>query len=1156
MGFWTVFAIVLSAASFTASYVQAKKAQKKAKRLADEMAGVLVNKESNIEAIPVVYGERRVGGVRVFMSTSGDSRHEYLYVALVVSEGAVESISDLEIDEVPATDSRFQGLLSYHYKLGTDDQTTSTVLDDALITEDQIFDDAERDYQGVIVTNQDFVDDFRLRGVAYVAMRLKYDSEVFGGVPDFTVKVKGRKVYDPRQDSTSSYYDSTVGVSTQRASDSSTWEWSDNPAVCLRDYLTNERFGKGLSSSDLDEAQFVQAADDLDSFTVTPYPSSSTTIKLFTLNAVIDTNEEIFTNVEKILLSCRGYLPYTFGKYGLKIDQAATSVMTLDTSNIVGDINIVGSRKEDRFNQVIVKFPDANTRFQPNNAVWPNPSSSNNTLVSDGSGGYLTESELHDEFLADDDEFLVDEIDLEYCTNFYQARDLARIFLWRSRNAINVAFQATSEAMELTVGDVVSVTHPTPNWTAKKFQVDEMGINYDGTVTLKCVEYDSTIYTYDPSAEEIEAIDIIRGDTSAILGPTSVAGTNTGSTILDDGTFHAVLNVSWTAADDATVIEYEVRYKLDTDSEYKYLKTTDTSVRIEGMTPGLYNIGVRSINYVGEKSDFVDGSNVDTGVDTGIPGVITNLSFTSGVRSITVEWTNPTDADYAFTEIHAKTTNVTPQNTDTPTAKVAGEEYVYPTAAGVVSRYFFLRSVDRTGNKSAFTGTSNNLGSSLQATGDDIEPGEIQGKTLALLLNKTAEGNAATGEGALVGVNLDGTPNLGSDGSIIYNGSEITIEHNQYASGGGDLTIATQLANKRGYIVFDINKTKPFQMSGALGNWNCAFVHLDSGTFYYDNNSATRVSFDPNSFTGTQTGTDSTTTAHIVSLGVLETSTADNILAGGLYGEPRDLVTEEIPTGAVDITQFASGIQPVQVVSSLPGSAIEGEMAFLTTDKKLYRYNGTQWTVAVDGADVSDGTLPADAIVANSLTAGQIAAGAISTDELAADAVTAQKILANTISFDKLLGGVNENVTSTLASSVSISPSDSLVTIDSVQLPAPDDTTVGHKPIVIVKMEWNIIGSSNWDDDGGDLPEVNFFVSDQASGYLGQIATYYYTHHSLNDTSASYAKHSAEMIGFFDTAITAAKYFYVKGSVTSFDGQVSQDRITVTKCDIIVVGIR
>lgn len=284
---------------------------------------------------------------------------------------------------------------------------------------------------------------------------------------------------------------------------------------------------------------------------------------------------------------------------------------------------------------------------------------------------------------------------------------------------------------------------------------------------------------------------------------------------------------------------------------------------------------------------------------------------------------------------------------------------------------------------------------------------------------------------------------------------------------------------------------------------------------------------------------------------IADNSIGSDELANDAVGSDQiadDAVTaDQIADGAVERTAFASGIQPVQVVSTLPSIANQGDMAFLTTDSKLYRYNGSAWTVAVDGTD----------IVANSITAGQIAAGAINTDELAANAVTAAKITAGTITFDKLLGGVIENTTDTLASSVSISPSDGVVTIDTLSLSAPADTTLGHKPLVIVKMEWNIIGSSNWDDDGGDLPEVRFIVNDvSGSSELGQIASFYYTHHTLNDTSVSYAKHTAEMIGFFNTAITAAKTFYIKGAVTNFDGQVSQDRITVTKCDAIIAGIR
>ena len=87
---WLIVAII--AASTSISYVMTQKAQKKAKQAADEMAGVLINKESNVEPIPVIYGVRRVGGVRVFVSTrdaSGGDPNEFLYICLVLCEGEV-----------------------------------------------------------------------------------------------------------------------------------------------------------------------------------------------------------------------------------------------------------------------------------------------------------------------------------------------------------------------------------------------------------------------------------------------------------------------------------------------------------------------------------------------------------------------------------------------------------------------------------------------------------------------------------------------------------------------------------------------------------------------------------------------------------------------------------------------------------------------------------------------------------------------------------------------------------------------------------------------------------------------------------------------------------------------------------------------------------
>jgi len=47
--------------------------------------GLLLNKQSNDSNIPVIYGERLVGGTRVFVESSGTD-NQYLYIALVLSE--------------------------------------------------------------------------------------------------------------------------------------------------------------------------------------------------------------------------------------------------------------------------------------------------------------------------------------------------------------------------------------------------------------------------------------------------------------------------------------------------------------------------------------------------------------------------------------------------------------------------------------------------------------------------------------------------------------------------------------------------------------------------------------------------------------------------------------------------------------------------------------------------------------------------------------------------------------------------------------------------------------------------------------------------------------------------------------------------------------
>ena len=176
----------------------------------DQAQGALVNKQSNIDPIPVVYGKRKVGGVRVFVSTGGGKKNEYLYMAIVLSEGNIEAIDQIYVNDKLHTHNDYSNLITVDKKLGGDDQGYSNLLSGA---------------------DDSWGTSHRLRGVAYLAIRIKYDQDVFGGIPEVQCVIRGRKVYDPRKDSTSSVYDSSLGVSTHRSDQSSTWQYSTNPGL-------------------------------------------------------------------------------------------------------------------------------------------------------------------------------------------------------------------------------------------------------------------------------------------------------------------------------------------------------------------------------------------------------------------------------------------------------------------------------------------------------------------------------------------------------------------------------------------------------------------------------------------------------------------------------------------------------------------------------------------------------------------------------------------------------------------------------------------------------------------------------------------------------------------------------------------------------------
>jgi hypothetical protein len=102
-----------------------------------------------------------------------------------------------------------------------------------------------------------------------------------------------------------------------------------------------------------------------------------------------------------------------------------------------------------------------------------------------------------------------------------------------------------------------------------------------------------------------------------------------------------------------------------------------------------------------------------------------------------------------------------------------------------------------------------------------------------------------------------------------------------------------------------------------------------------------------------------------------------------------------------NISEFAANLKPIKIVDSLPAlpdsNYPQGTPIFLTTDNKIYRSTGSEWTTEVNEDDIVDGSITTDKLIANAITTGKIQAGAIAADEIAADAIIAEKIGTNEV---------------------------------------------------------------------------------------------------------------------------------------------------------------
>lgn len=124
--------------------------------------------------------------------------------------------------------------------------------------------------------------------------------------------------------------------------------------------------------------------------------------------------------------------------------------------------------------------------------------------------------------------------------------------------------------------------------------------------------------------------------------------------------------------------------------------------------------------------------------------------------------------------------------------------------------------------------------------------------------------------------------------------------------------------------------------------------------------------------------------------------------------QPTYIPRAVIPDGSLTIDNFASTIEPVRIVTSLPAlpdpAYSDNAIVLLTTDRKLYRRSGNTWTATIYAADLGD-QVQAGQLAADSVTAGTIAAGAIRAIDAVFEAAAIKSADIESLSASKLTAG-------------------------------------------------------------------------------------------------------------------------------------------------------
>lgn len=414
----------------------------------------------------------------------------------------------------------------------------------------------------------------------------------------------------------------------------STAGYTNNAALCIRDYLVDTAMGVGEKSDRIDDTQMNAEANICDeSITL----AGGGTENRYTINGAFNKGVDDFTVFTRLLSACAGTMTYQGGKYTLYTGAYRTPTIAFGEDEITGRLKVqmkVG-RKE-LFNRI------KGTYVNPD-AFWQNDSFPAVTNAT-----YLSEDQNEEIWKAGD-------VHYPFTTSAARAQRLAKIELERVRQQITETLPVNLNGLRVKTGDVINRNYSRLEWVNKPFEIKEWTFANQGGgespvlgVGMVLRETASTVYDWNSGEETTvdPAPNTNLPNPFVIAKPGVPKITETLFTTRQGGGVKVRATISWAESPGTYIENYLVEYKPANESIWRSLGKVDyrtTSIDFEDIAPGVYDFRISAL------SDFAQSEYAEVQKEVfGLfadPADITGLSISALSSLAVLSWDPHPDLD-------------------------------------------------------------------------------------------------------------------------------------------------------------------------------------------------------------------------------------------------------------------------------------------------------------------------------------------------------------------------------------------------------------------------------------------------------------------------------------------------------------------------------